>query len=120
MDRSFQHCLSGGADMTTMQVIVELWDWKSPAAIVAAGAVALYALMVGRRATGGQRLSFFAAIALFLIAMISPLAVLAQSYLFSAHMLQHMLLLLIVPMLVLMALRGARESILTHPSPRVP
>src|SRR4029450_10963733 len=42
--------------------------------------------------------------AVFLLTLMSPLNALAAGYLFSAHMLQHILLLLIVPALLLMSL----------------
>jgi len=45
-----------------------------------------------------------AAAAVFVIAEMSPLATLARGYLFSAHMLQHILLVLVAPALALMAL----------------
>jgi putative membrane protein len=41
---------------------------------------------------------------LFMVAMISPLSALAKGYLFSAHMTQHLLLLLIVPALLSLSL----------------
>src|SRR5262249_46227927 len=41
------------------------------------------------------------------MALVSPIGALAQTYLFSAHMLQHLLLLLVVPPLALMSLPPA-------------
>ena len=52
-----------------------------------------------------------------LLALISPLDVLADDYLFSAHMLQHMLLVLAVPPLLILGLpRELRESIVRIPA----
>ncbi len=46
----------------------------------------------------------------FLLTLMSPLAALAQGYLFSAHMLQHILLVLVVPALALMALPASARA----------
>jgi putative membrane protein len=52
-----------------------------------------------------RRLTYFVAVEfVFAIALFSPLATLAKGYLFSAHMLQHILLVLIVPVLLLLSL----------------
>jgi cytochrome c oxidase assembly factor CtaG len=51
-----------------------------------------------------QRIGWFAAaLAVFLLTLLSPLNTLADGYLFSAHMAQHILLLLIVPALLLLS-----------------
>lgn len=47
---------------------------------------------------------FVAATFVFAVALFSPLATLARGYLFSAHMLQHILLVLIVPAFLLLSL----------------
>jgi cytochrome c oxidase assembly factor CtaG len=62
-----------------------------------------------------------AAAAVFLLALMSPLAALAEGYLFSAHMLQHILLVLVAPALALMALPAsarlpARAARLLNPA----
>ena len=52
-----------------------------------------------------RRLVYFVAAAtVFAVALFSPLATLAKGYLFSAHMLQHILLVLIVPAFLLLSL----------------
>ena len=52
-----------------------------------------------------RRLVYFvAAVTVFAFALFSPLATLAKGYLFSAHMLQHILLVLIVPAFLLLSL----------------
>src|ERR1700691_5156896 len=48
-----------------------------------------------------------AALGLFFLTLASPMDALADGYLFSAHMLQHLLLLLIVPPLILLSLPAA-------------
>ncbi|HEY2799848.1 MAG TPA: cytochrome c oxidase assembly protein, partial [Chthoniobacterales bacterium] len=61
-----------------------------------------------------------AAVVIFLLTLLSPINALADGYLFSAHMLQHILLLLIVPALLLISLPRSlslnrRPRFLTHP-----
>jgi cytochrome c oxidase assembly factor CtaG len=71
--------------------------------MIGAGAVATiaYARLVGRRGRPGL---FVAAMVLLAIAFLSPLNLLAQGVLFSAHMAQHIILLLLVPGLVWLSL----------------
>jgi cytochrome c oxidase assembly factor CtaG len=52
----------------------------------------------------GRPAYFGAALLIFLFALISPVNALANGYLFSAHMIQHILLVLIVPALLLLSL----------------
>ncbi len=66
-------------------------------------ALVRYAVQFRGRHTGRAGL-FGAAVALFFLALASPIGVLARGYLFSAHMLQHLLLMLAVPPLVLLGL----------------
>jgi cytochrome c oxidase assembly factor CtaG len=68
-----------------------------------------------------RRISYLlAGLGVFVLTLVSPLNVLAAGYLFSAHMLQHILLLLIVPALLLMSLPhwvslGSRSSLIANP-----
>jgi cytochrome c oxidase assembly factor CtaG len=73
--------------------------------LLGAAALGAYARFIGWRARAGW---LVAAVGVLLFTLMSPLAVLAQGYLFSAHMTQHILLLLIVPALALMALPEAK------------
>src|SRR5262249_13094611 len=68
-------------------------------------AIASYAFTVFARSrpTLPRALAFGAAVVAFMLALSSPIATLADGYLFSAHMLQHLLLVLVVPPLVLLA-----------------
>jgi putative membrane protein len=89
--------------MTTTELLLSAWD-KDPFVIaLCLAAIAGYALATrGRlRARAGY---FAAAIVVFVLALASPIGVLSRDYLFSAHMLQHLLLVLIVPPLALLAL----------------
>lgn len=87
--------------MTTSQFLLSAWRWN-PAAVFLCGAALL---AYGRRAGFGRarRSGYFvAAVVLFYLTVASPLSVLADGLLFSAHMLQHLLLLLVVPALLLL------------------
>jgi putative membrane protein len=103
--------------MTTEQFLISGWTWSAEAMLVSAAALAGY--VVSFRVQ--RRIGYFAsALAVFLLALISPLNALADGYLFSAHMAQHILLLLVVPALVLMSLPRSlslarRPRMLAHP-----
>jgi putative membrane protein len=91
-------------------------DWNANPVVLAALALATlaYAFIAGRRA----RWPYFAAATLLTaIALLSPLNLLAQGVLFSAHMAQHIVLLLLVPALVLLSLPASvREESALPPS----
>jgi putative membrane protein len=87
--------------MNTQQFLVSGWTWSPGLFLLCALAVAGYAAVFGFRA---RAWFFLAALGVFLLALASPISALADGYLFSAHMVQHTLLLLIVPALVLFSL----------------
>jgi cytochrome c oxidase assembly factor CtaG len=78
----------------------------------------VYALQARGR-LAGQSPWFVAAVAVLFLALASPIGVLAQGYLFSAHMLQHLLLVLVVPPLALLGLPHG-ESVPADPTVRLP
>jgi len=89
--------------MTTGEVLTSLWQvdlvgLASLVAFVAAGV----ATRVDRSLARALPLGF--AIVVLAVALLSPVGRLADGYLFSAHMLQHLLLVLVVPPLVLLSL----------------
>jgi putative membrane protein len=89
--------------MSNIQIL-QMWYWQSPAWWVALAATFIYARAIRRRNVSSAQLGYWAvAIGAFVIALASPLAVLASRYLFSAHMAQHLLLLLIVPLFGMLA-----------------
>src|SRR5881394_2191135 len=87
--------------MTTYQFFTTAWTWNSIVFILSAVASVGYFLAFGQR---GKPLYFAAAVVVFLLALISPFNALANGYLFSAHMVQHILLVLIIPALLLLSL----------------
>jgi cytochrome c oxidase assembly factor CtaG len=103
--------------MTTQQFLISAWTWNTAVLIAAAAALIAYlwAFGVNRRI-----LYLLAGVGVFVLTLMSPLNALAAGYLFSAHMLQHILLLLIVPALVWMSLPrwislGSRSWLIASP-----
>lgn len=89
--------------MTTRELLLTAW---APGGLVP---VACVALAVGYGARFRQRVGlrsalFGLAVVFLFLALASPIGVLARGYLFSAHMLQHLLLTLVIPPLVLLGL----------------
>ena len=90
--------------MTTHQFLIYAWKWNPALLLLCALALAGYFLAFRLR---GRPAYLGAALVIFLGALISPLSELADGYLFSAHMVQHILLVLIVPALFLLSLPGS-------------
>src|SRR5437762_13034866 len=89
------------SSMTTYQFFTTAWTWNSIVLILSAIASVGYFLAFRQR---GRPLYFAAALFVLLLAFISPFSALANGYLFSAHMLQHILFVLIVPALLVLSL----------------
>src|SRR6476660_4188717 len=109
------HCLHPSTyPMTTYQFFTTAWTWNSIVLGVCILASVTYWLVFGRR---GKPLYFAGALIVFLLAFVSPFSALANGYLFSAHMVQHILLVLIVPALLLLSLPRSLSlgSPFTHP-----
>lgn len=88
--------------MTTWHLLTSAWDWEPT---VLAGCVALLAAydLVARPLTA-RAWCFGGGVLILLLALVSPLDTLGDTYLFSAHMLQHMLLILVVPPLLILGI----------------
>jgi cytochrome c oxidase assembly factor CtaG len=90
--------------MTTFQVLTQSWNDRSPAWLIILVATFIYTLAVLAHGVSRRQIAFFVASAVALVlALASPLAVLASRYSFSAHMMQHLLLLLIAPLFAMLA-----------------
>jgi putative membrane protein len=103
--------------MTTQQFLTSAWTWNPAVLIAATAALVAYvwAFDINHRIV-----YLLAGAGVFVLTLVSPLNALAAGYLFSAHMLQHILLLLIVPALLLMSLPrwvslGSRSCLIANP-----
>lgn len=89
--------------MNPQEFVTSAWSW-SPAVI----GISLLALLGYGMARGFRFKSpagyFVAGVAIFFLTLASPINALADGYLFSAHMLQHLLFLLIIPALLLLGI----------------
>ena len=92
--------------MTTMHLLLTAWqvDWFA-IALCFAGVIVFERV---RGKAGSRPWLFATALTVTLLALSSPVGVLARGYLFSAHMLQHILLVLAVPPLILLS--GPRQQ----------
>ncbi len=91
------------------------WVWEPSVLLGLALATLFYGAaarpgMIGPRASARrarwQAVSFYAGLLAIFIALVSPLDGLAASYLFSAHMAQHLLLMMVAVPLIMMGLPG--------------
>lgn len=85
------------------QILTVGWDWKPSVVAGCAGLVFGYLVLFKYRVRGYWPW-FGAGSLLLLLALVSPVDSLGDLYLFSAHMVQHLLLLLAVPLLLLAGL----------------
>ncbi len=77
------------------------WDWE-PSVVIGCAALAIGYIAIVRN-HGFQRAPYFlAGVALLLLDLVSPIDSLADRYLFSAHIVQHFLLALVIPPLLLL------------------
>src|SRR5580704_14118686 len=93
--------------MTTWQLVVGTWIWRPEVALASATALGFH-LARFRLAHPGRTLALAGAVAALAVALLSPVAALARGTLFSAHMLQHVLLTLVVPLLALSSIPPTR------------
>lgn len=94
--------------MSTTGLLLSLWR-VDPLALAACVATAI--VLVARRSQLGSRALWIGSAAVVLVAALaSPIGSLADGYLFSAHMLQHLLLVLVVPPLALIGWPARREE----------
>jgi putative membrane protein len=87
--------------MTTHDLLLA-WTWRPGVVLVLAGAIASYVAWL-RPLRPRRALALLGAAAAVVLALASPIDALARGTLFSAHMLQHMLLALVAPPLALLA-----------------
>ncbi|MGH9742717.1 MAG: cytochrome c oxidase assembly protein [Candidatus Acidiferrum sp.] len=101
--------------MSFWQFLASGWDWEPSVVIGCAGLLLLYAVPLRFRFSR-RALCFLSGVLVLMLALVSPLDTLADTYLFSAHMLQHILLILVVPPLLILGLPSrTMEKILERP-----
>jgi putative membrane protein len=95
-----------GAEVNGWTILRTGWDWDPSVVIGCLFLVVSYLVLVRQR-RWPHLLAWMGGVAVLLLALVSPLDPLSDDYLFSAHMLQHLLLILIVPPLLLMGIPRA-------------
>ncbi len=101
--------------MTTMELISTYWHFNI---FVVIGTLLLLLIhLIGNQwKLTKKSLLFFTGLLLFIICTLSPLSFLAESYLFSAHMIKHITLLLIIPAFLLAGINANfLERLVTRP-----
>ena len=86
--------------MNILEFLKSAWTVEPWVLLFALAMIAIYLLMPGRK-RGWKPLLFAGGIGLMVLALVSPLDYLGRNYLFSAHMIQHILLLLVIPLMLL-------------------
>jgi putative membrane protein len=77
------------------------WDWE-PSVVAGCAALAIGYLAIVRRRCLRRMPYFLVGVALLLLDLVSPIDTLGDRYLFSAHIVQHFLLALVIPPLFLL------------------
>jgi putative membrane protein len=97
--------------MTTRDLLVSCWRLDPLALFGCTVAIVVYLASGRARAESwGRRAPFAAGLLVLALALLSPVGTLAEGYLFSAHMLQHLMLVLLVPPLLLMGFEPSEEA----------
>jgi cytochrome c oxidase assembly factor CtaG len=105
--------------MTTWQLL--LTDWHAhPSVLIGCAALALGYAAATRLRQRRAALSFLAGALVLALALLSPLHTLGERYLFSAHMVQHLLLLQAVPPLLLLGLPEQAGKDVYHQDTKTP
>ena len=91
--------------MTTTSLLLTAWDFDW--SVIVGCVLLLVVYFLKARANRWQRMCFVSGICILFLSLQSPLDALSDTYLFSAHMAQHLLLILLVPPLLLL---GIAES----------
>jgi len=94
--------------MTGPELLGSTWNWNPWVISGCFGACLYYGRLLGRR-FHPKSLFFLGGVAVIFLALASPIAFLAQGYMFSAHMLQHLLLVMLAPPLLLLGLPSTGE-----------
>ncbi|HTU42368.1 MAG TPA: cytochrome c oxidase assembly protein [Candidatus Aquilonibacter sp.] len=88
--------------MTTTRLLLTAWDFDW--SVILGCVLILMVYFLKGRADVWQRISFAAGVFILFLSLQSPLDPLGDTYLFSAHMAQHLLLILLVPPLLVLGI----------------
>jgi len=89
--------------MTIWQLLTSNWNWNPWILLTCVALLVIY-MAVMRFQLTKYALYFMVGTILILLSLLSPIGILGHNYLFSAHMLQHILLLLIGPLFLLIGI----------------
>lgn len=114
--------------MTARQLLFSAWDWEPSVVIGCAALLVLYFIYV-RPLRIGRSILFVTGVMVLLLDLVSPIDVLSDNYLFSVHMVQHLLFIFAVAPLFIWGLppefagrmlartaAGSAERILSKPA----
>jgi cytochrome c oxidase assembly factor CtaG len=94
-----------------------LCAWDMDESVVIGCVLLLAAYLIVNRKDHARTAYGIAGIVIMFLALVSPIDTMADTYLFSAHMLQHMLLVLVVPPLLLLGIsRSFEASVINVPA----
>ncbi len=96
--------------MSAREFFLSAWEWKPGLLVLCAALVAGYGALY-RFKSGRNSALFGSGVLLLLLTLASPIHALSDDYLFSAHMVLHLMLLLIVPLLLVASLPEARQPV---------
>jgi putative membrane protein len=89
--------------MTGADLFLRGWDWE-PSVVTGCAALTIGYFAAMRRSASGRMTYFLAGVLLLLLDLVSPIDLLGDHYLFSAHVVQHVVLALIIPPLLLLGI----------------
>jgi putative membrane protein len=87
--------------MTLLDFAATAWDWKPSVVLGCCGLAAAY-LLTERFRFPRRAALWMTGVLMILMALVSPVDVMADTYLFSVHMAKHITLLLVIPALLLL------------------
>ncbi|HEX6607527.1 MAG TPA: cytochrome c oxidase assembly protein, partial [Chloroflexia bacterium] len=89
--------------MTVQRLLLTAWDWE-PSVVLGCIALVLAYLAALHFRPSMAWVPFLLGVGFLLLSLVSPIDVLGDRYLFSMHMLQHLLMIVVVPPLLLLGL----------------
>jgi cytochrome c oxidase assembly factor CtaG len=81
--------------MTAHQVLFSAWDWE-PSVVIGCAALLVLYLTYARPLKIGRSILFVTGVLVLLLDLVSPIDALSDDYLFSVHMVQHLLFIFVV------------------------